>query len=145
MNLEEAAKISGFAHKTLRDKARAGEFFATKPKGNRGGWEITNEEHSLDQSESHQARKRSSKRGSCQRAEGQRMTLQEASEASGFAVDTLRKKAAGRAFLASQPRGRRGGWVISEQSFRTWMKTNLVQRGNPAMKTLVRKGIDIRF
>lgn len=44
MTLEQASRISGFAVKTLRDKARRSEFFATKPRGNRGGWEVTETE-----------------------------------------------------------------------------------------------------
>lgn len=41
MNIQEASRISGFAVKTLRDKARRSEIVASKPRGNRGGWEFS--------------------------------------------------------------------------------------------------------
>lgn len=40
MTLEEASKKSGFAVWTLQKFARQGEFGASKPRGNRGGWNV---------------------------------------------------------------------------------------------------------
>ncbi len=40
MSIPEAARLSGYAPFTLRMFCRQGEFPATKPRGDRHGWEI---------------------------------------------------------------------------------------------------------
>lgn len=40
MTIQEAAKISGYTVWTLQKFARNNQFAASKPRGNRGGWEI---------------------------------------------------------------------------------------------------------
>ncbi len=40
MTTAEAAKVSGYAEWTIQKFAKAGEFPACKPRGNRGGWDI---------------------------------------------------------------------------------------------------------
>lgn len=46
MNVHEASAISGFAPFTLKMFARKNEFAASKPRGNRGGWDICEESFS---------------------------------------------------------------------------------------------------
>ena len=40
MSIQEASAISGYAVFTLQMFARNSEFAASKPRGNRGGWDI---------------------------------------------------------------------------------------------------------
>lgn len=71
------------------------------------------------------------------------MTLSAASAICGFAVKTLRNKAKNSEFIASKPRGNRGGWEISERELADWMKRNRIKRGNLAMQNCSARGLNV--
>lgn len=52
------------------------------------------------------------------------MTLPEASKRSGFAVWTLQKFARQGKFLASKPKGNKGGWVVNRPTFDKWLHSH---------------------
>lgn len=68
------------------------------------------------------------------------MTLQEASQESGFAVWTLQKFARQGEFGASKPRGNRGGWEVEPGSFRSFLNRRRIKTGNSLVKAREKRG-----
>lgn len=64
------------------------------------------------------------------------MKVEDAAERSGFAIWTVRRMARQGLFMATKPRGNRGGWEIDDESFHDWMQGNQTARGNAAYQAM---------
>lgn len=71
------------------------------------------------------------------------MNMREAMKTSGLAYSTLVRYCAAGAFEASLPRGRRGGWDISERSFQVWLMRRRTKMGNAPAKAAARRALEM--
>lgn len=67
------------------------------------------------------------------------MSILEAAQLSGLAPYTLKAQARNGEFEADMPRGRRGGYVIDETSFRLWMIRRRLKTGNGPARARARR------
>lgn len=67
------------------------------------------------------------------------MNIAQASAESGLSAYVLKAHARNGSFEADMPRGRRGGYVIDDQSFRVWLIRRRMKTGNAPAKARARR------
>lgn len=67
------------------------------------------------------------------------MTLAEAMAESGLSAFTLRAEARKGSFEADLPRGKRGGYVFDDRSFRCWLLRRRLKTGNAPARARARR------
>ncbi|MBE2180891.1 MAG: hypothetical protein IAE97_10500 [Chthoniobacterales bacterium] len=70
------------------------------------------------------------------------MTLAEAMAESGLSAYTLKVEARKGSFEADLPRGRRGGYVFDEATFRHWLIRRRLKTGNPISRARARRQLE---